>query len=105
MYVKESLGQCAPEETLTEEFLFDMFVRALSVMHAYMREINVLPADKRLCISIKSRTRTCKNKLGEVDTKCSFHATVHIMEPAERHKMVICKVLTTMHACRARAVH
>lgn len=55
--------------------------------------LQVLPSGKRLCMSIKSRTRRMKNKAGRMDTKCSLHATVHIMEPASRHRVVISRVL------------
>ena len=44
-------------------------------------------------MSIKSRTRKTKNKSGRMDTKVSYHATVHIMEPASRHKIVITRIL------------
>ena len=77
----------------TDEVLFDMFARSLAVMHAYMRRGGVLPRGRKLCMSIKSRTRRTKNKSGRMDTKCSLHATVHVMEPAARHKIVITKVL------------
>lgn len=70
-----------------------MFVKAVAVMHAYMRRAGVLPNGKKMCVSIKSRTRQAKNKAGRMDTKCSLHATVHVMEPAERHKTVITKIL------------
>lgn len=104
MYVNETLGRCtATPEELTEDFLFDMFVRALSVMHAYMRKAHVLPNERKLYVSIKSRTRQCKNKKDEMDTKCSFHATVHVMEPADRHRMVICKVSARARAAAAAA--
>ena len=84
LYVEENLGKAAPMASLTEPFLFDMFVRSLAVIHAYMRRAGVLPGNRKLCMSIKSRTRKAKNKAGRMDTKCSYHATVHIMEPAER---------------------
>jgi hypothetical protein len=44
-------------------------------------------------MSIKSRTRRALNKAGAMDTKCSYHATVHIMEPASRHRIIITKIL------------
>jgi hypothetical protein len=93
LYVEENLGKAAPMSSLTEPFLFDLFVRSLAVIHTYMRRGGVLPGNRKLCISIKSRTRRAKNKAGRMDTKCSYHATVHIMEPAERHRTVITKVL------------
>ena len=80
-------------ETLTEEYLFNMFVKSLGVIHTYMRKSGVLPSARKLCMSIKSRTRRAKNKAGRMDTKVSYHATVHIMEPACRHKIVITKIL------------
>lgn len=82
-----------PPKNNEQEYLFNMFVKAVAVMHAYMRRAGVLPNNKRMCVSIKSRTRQAKNKAGRMDTKCSLHATVHVMEPAERHKAVITKVL------------
>lgn len=92
LYVQENLGGAGPPGMFTDEYLFDMFVRALAVFHAYMRRLGVLPAGKNLCVSIKRRTRTAKNKAGKEDKKVSLHATVHIMEPAERHKVVVQKV-------------
>lgn len=93
LFVSENLGRAGPPEMFTDEYLFGMFVRSLAVIHACMRRCGVLPAGRRLCMSIKSRTRKAKNKAGKEDTKFSLHATVHVMEPAERHRVVISKVL------------
>lgn len=93
LFVEENLGKAAPLELLTEDYLFNMFVRSLGVIHAYMRKAGVLPGNRKLCMSIKSRTRQSKNKSGRMDTKCSYHATVHVMEPATRHRTVITKIL------------
>jgi len=87
LFVEENLGKAAPLELLTEEYLFNMFVRSLAVIHAYMRRAGVLPNGRKLCMSIKSRTRRAKNKSGRMDTKCSYHATVHIMEPGKVSKV------------------
>jgi hypothetical protein len=53
-----------------------------------------------LCMSIKSRTRRALNKAGAMDTKCSYHATVHIMEPASRHRIIITKILEMVKKVR-----
>lgn len=37
------------------------------------------------------------------DTKCSYHATVHIMEPASRHKTVITRVMDMVKRDRPSA--
>lgn len=83
LFVEENLGKAAPMDVLTEDYLFNMFTRSLAVIHAYMRKAGVLPGGRKLCMSIKSRTRRAKNKSGRMDTKCSYHATVHIMEPGK----------------------
>jgi hypothetical protein len=93
LYVRENLGNAGPPSTFTEARLLDMFVRSLAIIHAYMRKLKVLPSNKRMCVSIKSREREAQNKAGKPDRKCSYHATFHIMEPAERHRMVIEKVV------------
>ena len=71
LFVEENLGKAAPMETLTEEYLFNMFVKSLGVIHTYMRKAAVLPGARQLCMSIKSRTRRAKNKAGRMDTKVS----------------------------------
>jgi hypothetical protein len=90
--MQKMLGKCVPKAQLTEDFLFGMFVRMLGVVHAYMRELGVLPVDEPLSVSIKSRTRRMQHPdpdTGECDTKCSFHGTLHVMAPAATHKVVM----------------
>jgi hypothetical protein len=75
LYLEENLGGAGPKEVFTVEFLAkNMFVRALGVLHAYMRQMHVLPSKKELCVSIKSRTRKALNKHGKfwlvVDRMC-----------------------------------
>lgn len=93
LFVEENLGKAGPIEMFDDEYLFHMFLRSLGVIHAYMRRLHVLPSGRKLCVSIKSRTRETTNKSGTMDKKCSLHATVHVMEPAERHKKVITQIL------------
>ncbi len=65
LYVEENLGKAGPRQQFTTMFLAkNMFVRALGVLHAYMRQMHVLPSKKELCVSIKSRTRKALNKHG-----------------------------------------
>lgn len=90
LYLEENLSGAGSMKTFTVDYLAkNMFVRALGVLHAYMRQMHVLPSKKELCVSIKSRTRKALNKHGKEDTKISLHATIHIMDPAEHHKKVI----------------
>lgn len=66
LYLDENLGGAGPMHLFTPTYLAkNMFVRALGVLHAYMRQMNVLPSKKELCVSIKSRTRRALNKHGE----------------------------------------
>lgn len=62
--MEENLGKAGPIDMFTEDYLLDMFVRSLAVIHAYMRRAGVLPSNRRLCMSIKSRTRRARNKAG-----------------------------------------
>lgn len=65
LYLEENLGGAGPMNVFTLSYLAkNMFVRALGVLHAYMRQMNVLPGKKELCVSIKSRTRRALNKHG-----------------------------------------
>lgn len=90
LYLEENLGGSGPMHVFTPSYLAkNMFVRALGVLHAYMRQMHVLPSKKELCVSIKSRTRRALNKHGNQDLKISLHATMHIMDPAEHHRKVI----------------
>lgn len=90
LYLEENLGGAGPLSLFTPSFLANnMLVRAIGVLHAYMRQMGVLPEKKELAVSIKSRTRKALNKHGREDIKHSLHATIHIMDPAEHHKKVI----------------
>lgn len=65
LYLEENLGGAGPIHNFTLTYLAkNMFVRALGVLHAYMRRMHVLPSKKELCVSIKSRTRRALNKHG-----------------------------------------
>jgi len=69
LFLEENLHGCAPDlvQSFTPAFLArNMFVRALGVLHAYMRQMHTLPSKKALCISIKSRTRKALNKHGKI---------------------------------------
>lgn len=70
LYVLGNLGKAGPVDMFTEDYLLDMFIRSLAVIHMYMRILNVLPSKKDLCISIKKRTRKTRNK--EVCFFCFF---------------------------------
>lgn len=41
LFVEENLGRAGRIDTFTEEYLFNMFVRSLGVIHAYMRRLKV----------------------------------------------------------------
>jgi hypothetical protein len=61
LYVQENLGKAGPMDMFTEEYLFEMFVKSLSVIHRYMRQLHVLPASKvrSVCVVCICRTHTC----------------------------------------------
>lgn len=62
LYIMGNLGKAGPLEMFTEDYLLEMFIRSLAVIHMYMRILNVLPSKKDLYMSIKRRTRQTKNK-------------------------------------------
>jgi hypothetical protein len=65
LFLEENLGRAGDMKTFTPIYLAkNMFVRALGVLHAYMRQMKVLPSQRALCVSIKSRTRNTLNKHG-----------------------------------------
>ena len=103
MFVDQTLGRAGPAGTFTEDYLLHMFIRSLAVMHAYMRIMGVLPEKKRLAVSIKCRTRRTLNKMDAMDTKCSLHATVHVMEPASRHRAVVTQIMHMVRRDRPSA--
>lgn len=81
LFVEENLGKAGPMGMFTEGYLLDMFVRSLAVIHAYMRRSGVLPKNKRLCMSIKSRTRRAKNKSGRSVPLLCVHCFPSSLQP------------------------